>query len=110
MKKNYMLCIDLNTVLQADALPQKGKAYHGDLMLGGEFDACFVEKARGSETKRNVRVYDGKFITMTYRMEDGHIRFNFKEADMSGDFNKDTYAVGVMNEIREALSGLVGEE
>lgn len=109
MKKNTMLCIDLKTILQVDALLKEGKVYHGDLLMDGEFHACFVEKARKTGNKRNVRIFDGEFITVTYRLKDGHIRFNFKEVKFGSGFNPDTYAIGVCNELRKAISGLVEE-
>lgn len=107
MIKNTMLCIDLKTTLQDDALLKEGKVYHGDLILTDEFRACFVEKTRKAKNKRNDRIFDGKYITVTYRLKDGHIRLNFKEANICDGFNVDAYSIGVMNEIRIALMGLV---
>lgn len=103
MKKDTMLCIDLNTYLLVDAILKKGKTYHGDLTLDNKLHACFVETTLKSRYKRNVRIFDGNFITMTYRMKDGHIRLNFKEVNVGAGFNADNYAIGVMNEITKAF-------
>ena len=108
MNKNYLLCIDLKTYLQSDAILKEGKPYSGELMMDGVDHVCFVEKARKKGCKRNMRVYYGQYVTMTYRMTDGHIRFNFREVNIR-NIHPDTYAMSVMNEIRKALKGLVGE-
>lgn len=84
--KNIMLCIDLRTLLREDALLKVGKAYFGSLVLDDEFGASFVERGCMAPEKRNVRLFNGHFITLTYRFRDGHVRFNFKEVN-AGDFN-----------------------
>ena len=58
---------------------------------------------------RNPHVFEGKYINVTRRMMDGHIRFNFKEVDFGGRFNPMSFAIGVMKEIIMAFKCL-GEE
>lgn len=107
MKKNYMLCIDLMTRLMHDNLPQEGKAYSGVLIVTGECDATFTEDAAQKPVQRNVRVYDGKYITLTLRPKDDHLRLNFKEVIFHPGFDRDQYAIEVMMEISKALKGFV---
>lgn len=108
MFKNYLLCIDLKTLLQRDTLARIGKTYRGCLIVDGDWNATFVEDAHSHEPqRRNPRVFDGRYITMTYRLSDGHVRLNFKDVPMGEGFNADEYAIGVMEEVRTALNGLV---
>ena len=108
-KKNIMLCIDLRTLLREDALLKVGKAYFGSLVLDDEFGASFVERGCMAPEKRNVRLFNGHFITLTYRFRDGHVRFNFKEVNAGEEFDVERFAVGVMREIRQAWECLVEE-
>ncbi len=110
MTKNYLLCIDVKTLLQSDPLTRIGKTYRGCFVVDDEFNATFVEEAPREREKRNLRLFDGEFITLTYRLSDGHVRLNFKEIALKGRGNIDVYALGVMDEIRQALTGLVEKE
>lgn len=58
--------------------------------------------------KRNSRVFAGRYITIT-RRDDGTLRLNFRPLRTDSDFSIDGYAIGVCNELRQALEGLVGE-
>ncbi len=104
-----MLCIDLRTLLREDALLKVGKAYFGSLVLDDEFGASFVERGCMAPEKRNIRLFNGHFITLTYRFRDGHVRFNFKEVSAGEGFDVERFAVGVMREIRQAWECLVEE-
>ena len=110
MTKNYLLCIDVKTLLQSDPQTRIGKTYRGCFVVDDEFNATFVEEAPKEREKRNLRLFDGEFITLTYRLSDGHVRLNFKEIAMQGGVNIEAYAVGVMDEIRQALNSLVEKE
>lgn len=106
--KNTMLCVDVKTILILDRIMKLGKKYVGYLMLDKEDHLRFEEfRKRITTVKRNERVYDGNHITMTLRLEDGHVRLNFKEISFAQDFNIDGYAIEVMQEIRIALYCLV---
>ena len=59
-------------------------------------------------SKRNPRVFAGKYITIT-RRDDGTLRPNFKPMKVGADFNLERFALGVYNELCMALYGLVEE-
>lgn len=111
MNKNYLLGLYLMTLLLKDKLPVIGKSYNCVFTRTGECDATLIEKVKcKTDGKRNERVYDGNHITMTLRLDDGHIRLNFKELNIGDDLNIDAYAIEVMQEIRTALYSLVQEK
>jgi len=68
-------------------------------------DVYIVESAL-TAGKRNPRVFDGRYITIT-RRDDGSLRLNFKSLRVGRDFSVETYAVGVFCELRNALKGLL---
>lgn len=110
--KNTALCCYLKTVLQNDRVMKAGKDYQGVLRRDVETDEflfdehfTFVETLPQVE-KRNPRVFDGKFITIT-RKDDGSLRLNFKPIKNWTDFNAEEYAVGVANELLWGLEGLI---
>ena len=103
MKRDILLCIDLQAFLQTDDLVDENKPYYGTLTLDDEYHAQFVERPSRAYTRRNMRIFDGQYITLTYRPRDGHIRFNFKELQPVYLLNSDMYAEGVRNEMRMAL-------
>ena len=110
--KNTALCCYLKTVLQSDRMMKPGKSYQGMLRRDVETDEflydehyTFVETLPQIE-KRNPRVYDGDYITIT-RRDDGLLRPNFKPIKDWANFNAEDYAVGVGNELLWALEGLV---
>ena len=109
MKRDILLCIDLQAYLQTDDLVDENKPYYGTLTLDDNYNAQFVERPGSATTRRNLRIFDGRYITLTYRPKDGHIRFNFKEVDFGGRFNPMSFAIGVMKEIIMAFKCL-GEE
>jgi hypothetical protein len=95
-----------------------GKDYQGvlrhdseavvDEFISRDSHYTFIETLPWS-TKRNPRVFNGRFISVT-RRDDGSLRLNFKPLRAeAADFTIDGYAIGVCNEIRQALKGLVGE-
>ena len=114
MKTNLELCIDLKTMLQNDVLMKPGKNYPGILrreIPSDEFDFddnrySFTETIRSTAGKRNPHVFDGEYITVT-RRDDGSYRLNFKPLKTGADFCLERYALGVYNEIRIALGGLI---
>lgn len=107
MKKNVNLCIDVTTQLQHDALPVEGKAYRGTLVVKDEMAYDFVEKANPTAEKRNMRVFDGRYISLTLRPEDGQLRLNIKLIHLHPGFDLNGFAIGVMNEICQAMEGFV---
>ena len=113
MKKNNLFCIDLQTLLQSDSLPVKGKEYLGVLKCkdsspyGDKFAFSEIE-VLPTVVRRNVCTFNGKHITCTKRLS-GTVRLNFKNLKVDAAFNADGYALEVANEIREALNGFIEE-
>jgi hypothetical protein len=89
-----------------------GKEYTGVLKRDVESDDfrydehyTFVETLPWS-MKRNPKLFNGRYISIT-RQDDGTLRPNFKPMKIDAGFTVDGYALGVMNELRQALNGLV---
>lgn len=117
MKVNTELCIDLKTKLQNEVIMRPGVEYVGILCrdIPSEDYGCdynhytFTESTFPMTTeRRNVHLYEGKYITCTKRLN-GSLRLNFKNLKLGTDFSLRGYAIGVANEIREALKGYVKE-
>ena len=113
------LCVDLKTILRSDVRMTTGKEYRGILRRDSDAEIeefrchdphyTFVESTALSTTeRRNVRLYEGRHITCTKRLN-GTARLNFKNLKQDAYHNVDNYAFEVANEIREALKGFVGE-
>lgn len=103
--KNTMICVDVKTVLIIDRILQLGKKYPGILMMDDEDHLLFEEfHKRENESKRNHLFFPGLYINGTIRLDDNHVRLNFKEIPFGSDFNIDAYAIAVMMEVRKALS------
>ena len=60
------------------------------------------------KVKRNPRLFDGKYITIT-RRPDGSLRPNFKPVKIDKGFSPYRYALGVFNELLCSLEDLVEE-
>ena len=116
--RNTEFSCEVKTVLLSDRKMKPGKEYIGMLKLdfeGMEDDYhyrdshyTFVETIHPTAGKRNPHVFRGKYITITCR-DDGSLRPNFKPMKMGAGFSIDSYAIGVCNELRQALHGLVEE-
>ena len=110
--RNTELCSDIKTFLCFDRIAKIGKVYKGLLRRDSDDHFSFLECRRSASANaiiRNPHVFEGKYINVTRRMKDGHIRFNFKEVDFGGRFNPMSFAIGVMKEIIMAFKCL-GEE
>lgn len=115
-RNNTEVCIDMKTKLREDARMVSGKEYQGVLRRdcdspeygfnGDHF--TFIETVPFSCGKRNPRVFEGKFITIT-RRGDGQLRPNFRPLQVGSGFQSVCYALGVYRELCFALSGLVEE-
>ena len=116
--RNTDLGCDLKTILRSDRRMKQGKDYQGVLRLDAEGDVdeylttdthyTFVE-TRPWSMKRNPRVFNGKFISIT-RQEGGTLRPNVKPMPTGSHFSLERYAFGVYLELHKALEGLVGEK
>lgn len=109
--RNTDLCMDVKTFLRDDRYTKIGKDYTGLLRRDSDDHYLFVETEQPASAacKRNPHIFEGKYISVTRRLRDGHIRFNFKEVDFGVGFTPLSFAVGVMREILKALRCL-GEE
>ncbi len=112
--KNTELCVNLKTLLRSDKRMKVGKDYQGVLRRDVECEEyrydehfTFVETLPQPAQKRNPRVYDGDYITVT-RRSDGSYHPNFKPMKVDKDFSVARYASNVANELLWALEGLVG--
>ena len=112
---NTHLCVDLKTYLRSDAIAKADKNYQGVLCREVECDEfnydehfTFVETLPQPAQKRNPRVYNGQYITVT-RHADGTYRPNLKPMKVDKDFSVAKYASSVANELLWALEGLVGK-
>ena len=113
------LSVDLKTMLRSDKRMQTGKEYQGVLRRDSDAfiddfvcrDAhfTFVETVNQQRVKRNPRIFEGKYITVT-RWADGSYHPNFRPMPIGDGFNVERYIAGVANELLCALEGLVEEE
>ena len=116
--RNTDLSVNLKTILYSDRKMKPCKDYQGVLRLDAEGtveeflsrDAhyTFVETLPWT-TKRNPRVYNGKYISIT-RRPDGSLRPNFKPLKVTKGFSVERYTFNVYLELHKALKGLVGNE
>ena len=115
---NTDLGCDLKSVLRSDVRMKVGKDYQGVLKLDSEpivdeflcrdSHYTFVETIPATAKRRNPHVYSGKYVTVT-RWNDGSYHPNLKPMRVDEGFTVDGYAIGVCNELRQALKGLVEE-
>lgn len=116
---NTEFSCDLKTILSSDTRMKTSKSYQGVLRRDSDTVAeeflyrdphyTFVETLPAASFKRNPRVFNGQYITLT-RHDDGSLRPNFKPLKIKAGFNLERYAFGVSNELLRALEGLVGED
>lgn len=108
--RNTELCSDIKTYLCFDRIAKIGKVYKGLLRRDSDDHFSFFEcRPSANAIIRNPHVFEGKYINVTRRLKDGHIRFNFKEVDFGDGFTPMSFAIGVMKEIIMAFKCL-GEE
>ena len=109
--RNTELCVDVKTFLRHDRIAKIGKNYTGVLCHDKDDHYAFVETGltAANANIRNPHIFEGKYINVTRRMRDGHIRFNFKDVDFGVGFNPSSFAIAVMKEILKAFKCL-GEE
>ena len=108
--------VDLKTILFSAERMKTGRWYRGvicrdregvlDEFLCRDPHYVFIETPGGATQKRNPRVFEGRYITIT-QCDDGTLRPNFKHLDTGTEFSIERYALGVYNELCTALEGLV---
>ena len=102
------LCIDLRTILRSDRKAKTHKDYPGVLTRDGREHFTFIETVPQAPCRRNLRVFDGKYITIT-RRSDGSLWPNFKAMRLGAGLSVEHYAFEVYRELLGALKGLVEE-
>lgn len=106
--RNTDCCVDVKTFLRSDRLTRIGKTYQGLLRLDHQYHYTFIETKGTKTQRRNPRIYEGRYLTVTCQA-DGTFRPNLRQVRISADFDVDDYILGVRNELRSALTGLVEE-
>lgn len=106
---NTDFCVDVKTILRNDSIAAIGKKYTGELTRDTEDHYTFLETLPPKVYKRNPRVFDGKYITVT-RKKDGRLQPNFKPIKEWKGFIPVNYAKGVANELLWALESLLEKE
>ena len=107
---------DIKTILHSDRKMKAGKSYQGVLKLDqeGTIDEflsrdphyTFVEALPWS-MKRNPRVFDGKYISIT-RQDNGALRLNFKAMPkLDTNLSFERYTFGVYLELHKGLKCLI---
>lgn len=93
--RNTELGCDVKTILRSDRKMKVGKTYRG--MLTRDYDRVvddilyldahytFVETLPSTNGKRNPRLFEGRYISIT-RREDGSLNLNFKSLKMEAGF------------------------
>ncbi len=97
--------IDLKLITRKPGRIPVGDSINCMLTHDGDFHYTAVETLPWM-SKRNPRVYSGKYINIT-RRDDGTLRPNFKPLTINEDFSVERYAFGVYRELHQALEGLV---
>ena len=112
--RNTALGCNLKTLLCSDRVMKTGKEYLGVLRRDVECEEfrydehyTFIEMLPWLE-KRNPKLFSGKYISIT-RRPDGSLRPNFRPVLIDENFSVVRYALGVSNELMQALEGLVEE-
>ena len=104
MKKNTILCVDLKTIMQDDALPCQGRTYRGVLTRDAEHHYLFEEEAHASGRihRLNPKLYVGRHLSLV-RRQDGRYQLHCRafKADTLG--NRNELASKIFSELVEAL-------
>ena len=106
---NTDLCVDVKTFLLEDRIAELGKRYQGTFIRDKESHYTCTEQEPIIPEKRNPRVFNGQYVTIT-RRDDCTLRPNFKPVQIDADFDYGTYATAVGRELRKALKGLLGRK
>ena len=109
------LCVDLKVVSRKPGHMYVTASKGGVLQRDGEDHFTFFEDAlfedasvRSAARRRTSYLFRGRYISLTL-CADGSLRLNFRRVPMGRGFRVERYALGVYNEICQALCGLVEE-
>lgn len=106
---NTELGINLKLITREPGRMPEGKCLEGTITRDSEDHYTFLETLPPKVYRRNPRVFDGKYITVT-RKKDGRLQPNFKPIKEWKGFSAVNYAKGVANELLWALSSLLEKE
>ena len=96
-------CMDYQGVLRRDSDADV------DEFLCRDAHYTFIETVPQKSCKRNPRVFDERYLTIT-RRSDGSLWPNFKPMKTGKGFSLERYTFGVYLELYNALKGLVENE
>ena len=103
MKKNTILCIDPNTVMQNDVLLKKDKCHNGVITRAGIDHYRCEESVRKGRPQRNPKLFDGKYCSLVH-MQNGKYQIHMKTINASAVENRNVLAVEVYGELLKAFS------
>ena len=106
---NTELGINLKLITREPGRMPEGKCLDGTITRDSEEHYTFIETLPPKVYKRNPRVFDGKYITVT-RWKDGSLQPNFKPIKEERGFRAFVYARGVANELLWAFESLLEKE
>ena len=101
-------CCQLKLLTREPGRLPVGAYLFGTIVHDRESHFTFEETPLQAAGKRNPRVFNGQFITIT-RWDDGSYHPNFKAMKMDKGFSSGSYAIGVYFELIEALKSLIEE-
>ena len=102
-------CCQLKVLTREPGRMPVGAYLKGFITHDRESHFTFTETPLQAARKRNPRVFDGEFITVTV-WDDGSLHPNFKAMKMDEGFSISGYAIGVYFELFEALKSLLARE
>ena len=103
MKKNMILCVDLKTILQEDALLNQGKCYRGVLSRTSEDEFLFEEAVRVSNhVHRNPKLFSGRYVSLVH-MQNGKYQVHMRTINASDVKDHKELANNVYFELLSAL-------
>ena len=117
MRKNILLCVDLETLLLNDALPVVGVPYYGILrcktpsegsLFANEYSFEQIKKATGTKAQRNPIVFEGGCINV-HRLADGQMRPEFARPRFSPDYTFRDFCLAASQEL-QTIARLFEEE
>ena len=106
---NTELGINLKLITREPGRMPEGKCLEGTITRDSEDHYTFLETLPPTAYKRNPRVFNGRYITVTLK-KDGTLQPNFKPIKEDKGFSAFEYARGVANELLWALESLLEKE
>lgn len=104
MKKNTLLCVDLKTIMQDDALPCQGRTYRGVLTRDAADHYLFEEEAHASGRihRLNPKLYVGRHLSLV-RRQDGRYQLHCRAFEAGTLARRSELVSVIFAELVEAL-------